>query len=116
MIEKRRPSPCIVTLPPSKICTTGTRLDPLWVSVIEYNTTAGVLRKGAVGNDMPWVVAKGTASVWTVVGKVTEEVAKRTVISHATVQRVAGGTLGAIRAFIFWAVDMKMPCVVAVKT
>ena len=32
------------------------------------------------------------------------------------VLRVARGVLAAVRAFVFWAVNMKMPCDVAVKT
>ena len=76
MIEKRMSLPRTVTLPPSKTCTTGTRLEPLWISLIEDNTTAGVLREGTVCDNVSWVVAKGTKLVWTVMGGVAEVAAK----------------------------------------
>ena len=72
MIDKRRLPPHIITLPPSKTCTTSTRLESLWVSVVENDTTAGVLREGTVGDDMSWVIAKGIVSVWTVTGEMMQ--------------------------------------------
>ena len=63
MIEKRRLVPHIVTILPLKTCTTSTRLDSLGVSIIENDTTAGVLGKRAVSDDMPQVITKGAASV-----------------------------------------------------
>ena len=59
---------------------------------------------------------KGAKSVWTVMGCVAKAAAKRTVVSNTTVLRVARGMLATVRALIFWTVDMKMPCNVAVKT
>ena len=59
---------------------------------------------------------KGAKSVWTVMGCVAKAAAKRTVVSNTTVLRVARGMLATVRALIFQAVDMKMPCNVAVKT
>ena len=103
MIEKKRLSLCTITLPPSKTCTTGTRLDSLWVSIVEDDTTAGVLWEGAIHNDMSWVIAKGTESVWTVVGSVAEVAAKRTVVAQTVVLGMA-------------TINTKMPCSVAVKT
>ena len=116
MIEKRMPLLCTITLPPSKTCTTGTKLESLWVSIIEDNITTGVLGKGAVCNDMSWVITKGTETVWTMAGGVAKVVAKRTVVSYATVLRVARGALATVRALVLQAVNMKMPCDVAVKT
>ena len=42
MIEKMRLGPCTITIPPSKICTSGTKSQPLWISPIEDNPLAGV--------------------------------------------------------------------------
>ena len=42
MMEKIMSDPCTVTIPPSKTCTTGTRSQSLWVSIIEDDATAGV--------------------------------------------------------------------------
>ena len=69
-MEKTRSNPHTVTIPPSKTCTTGARSKPLWVSIIEDDTTTGVLRERTVSNDMSWVVAKGTEAVWTIGGNV----------------------------------------------
>ena len=116
MIEKRRSWPCTITIPPSKICTTSANSDPLWIPIIEDDSTARVLREGAVGDDVTWVITKGAMSVQAVVGEVPEVVAKRTVVVHATVLRVAGGVLAAGRALVLQAVDTQMPCDMAVKT
>ena len=116
MIENRISLPPTITLPPLKTCTTGTKIESLWVSIIEDNTATGVLGKGAVHDNMSWVVTKGTETVWTIVGGVAKVVAKRTVVSHAMVLRVARGTLATVRALVLWAVDTKMPHDVAVKT
>ena len=109
MIEKRRPSPCIITLPPLKIYTTSTRLDSLWVSIVEDDTTAGVLREGTICDDMSWVITEGAESIWTVVGGMSKMAAKRTVVAHATVLRVTRGMLVAVRTLVFQAVNTKMP-------
>ena len=61
-------------------------------------------------------IAESALSVWTIVGGVTEASAKRTVVMKATILRVTWGGLSAIGTFIVGAVDMKMPCGVAVKT
>ena len=116
MIEKIRSCPCTITIPPSKTCTTGTKLQSLRISVIENDTAARVFREGAVHDDMSQVVAKGTETVWTIVGGVAEVAAKRTVVSSATVLRMAQGSLATVGAFIFQAIDTKMPCDMAVKT
>ena len=109
-------APRIVTLPPSKTCTTGTRSDSVQVSVVENDSTAGVLREGTVSNDMSWVVAKDTESVWTIAGEVAEVVAKRTVVAHTTVFGVAQGTLVTVGILIVQTVNTKMPSGMAVKT
>ena len=114
-IEKRMSLPCTVTLPPSKTCTTSTKLESLWVSIIEDNPTTGVLGKGAIHDDMSWVIAKGTEVVWTIVGGVAKVAAKRTVVSHAMVLRVARSVLATVRTLILWTVNTKMPHDMAVK-
>ena len=58
IIEKRMSLPHTVTLPPLKTCTTGTRLESLWISIVEDNTAAGVLREGTVCDNVSWVIAK----------------------------------------------------------
>ena len=45
-----------------------------------------------------------------------EVATKRTIASNTMVLRVARGALVAVRTLVFWAVDMKMPHNVAVKT
>ena len=100
IIEKRMSLPHTVTLPPLKTCTTGTKLEFLRVSVVEDNTATGVLRKGAVCNNMSWVIAEGTEMVWAIVGGVAKVAAKRTVVSSATVLRMAKGTLVTVGAFV----------------
>ena len=90
-MEKIKSSPCTVTIPPSKTCTTGVRSKPLWVSVIEDDPTAWVLREGTVCNDMSRVIAEGTNSVQTEVGGVAKTVAKRTVVSMTTVLGMTRG-------------------------
>ena len=116
MIEKRRSLPRIITLPPSKTCTTGARLESLWISLVEDDPAAGVLREGTICDNVPQVIAQGTKLVWTVAGGVAEVATKRTIVSNTMVLRVARGALVAVRTLVFWAVDMKMPHNVAVKT
>ena len=98
--EKRRSWPRTITIPPSKTCTTGASSDPFGVAIIEDDSVARVLREGTVGNDMAQIITKGAASVWTIVGEMTEAAAKRTVVAHAMVLRMARGMLVTIRAFI----------------
>ena len=103
MTEKRRSLPCIVTLPPLKTCTTGARSESLQISLVE-------------GDNVSRVIAKGTKSVWTVAGGVAKAVAKRTVVLNTTVLRVPRSPLMTVGAFVFQAIDTKMPHDVAVKT
>ena len=116
IIDKIMTNPHTVTIPPSKTCTTGTRSQSLWVSIIEDDPATGVLQEGTVGNNMSWVVAKGTETVWAEARGVTEAVAKRTVIAGATILGVTRGALTTVGTLIFWTVDTKMPCEVTVKT
>ena len=115
-LEKIRSNPCTVTIPPSKTCTSGTKLQSLWISIVEDDTITGVFREGTICDDMTWVVVEGTEVVWTVAGGVAKLAAKRTVVSSATILGVARGTLVTIGTLILWAVNMKMPCKVTVKT
>ena len=114
--EKMRLGSHTVTIPPSKSCTSGTNSQSLWIPLVKDNPLAGVFREGAVSDDMSRVVTKGASSVWTDTRKVTEVLAKRTVVARTTVLGVAWGVLMAVRAFIFWAVNTKMPLVVTLKT
>ena len=68
MIEKRRSLPRIITLPPSKTCTTSARLESLRISLVEDDPTAGVLREGTICDNVPQVIAQGAKLVWTVAG------------------------------------------------
>ena len=56
MIEKRRLLPHIITLPPSKTCTTGARLESLQISVVDDDPAAGVLREGTICDNMSRVI------------------------------------------------------------
>ena len=116
IIEKRRFGLCIVTIPPSKTRTSGTRSQSLRVPLIEDNPLAGVLGERAVANDMSWVIAEGTLLVWTDTREMAETSAKRTVVARATILGVARGALSAVRTLVFRTVDTKMPVVVALKT
>ena len=49
-------------------------------------------------------------------GGVAKVVAKRTVVLHAMVLRVARSVLVTVRTLVLWTVDTKMPRDVAVKT
>ena len=104
------------TIPPLKTCITSARSHSLWVSIIEDDTAAGVLREGTICDNMARIVAEGTEFIWTVPGVVAEAAAKRTVVSNTTVLRVPGSPLMTIGAFVFWAINTKMPRDVAVKT
>ena len=116
IMEKIRSGPRTVTIPPLKTCTSGTKLQSLQVSIIEDDTTTGVLGEGTICDDMAGIVAEGTEAVWTVAGSVAELAAKRTVVSSTTILGVTRGTLATIGTFILQAVDVKMPCKVTVKT
>ena len=116
MMEKIMSNPRTVTILPSKTCTTGTRSQSLWVSVVEDDTTAGVLREGTVCDDMSWVVAEGAKSIWAEVRGMTKAVAKRTVVLRTTILGVTWGALMASGTFILWAVNMQVPHEVTVKT
>ena len=116
IMEKIRSDPHTVTIPPSKTCTTSTRLQSLRISVVKDDTAAGVLREGTVCDNVSWVIAKGAKSVWTDAGNVAEVAAKRTVVSSATILGVTRGMLTAVWALIFRTVDTKMPCDMALKT
>ena len=66
-MEKERFSPCTVTIPPLKSCTTGTAdSKPLWISLVEDDPLAGVLGEGTVSDNVSWVITEGTKTVWTV--------------------------------------------------
>ena len=116
IMEKMRSDPHTVTIPPLKTCTTGTRLQSLRVSIVEDDTTTGVLQEGTVCDDVSWVIAKSAELVQAEVWGMTEAVAKRTVISGTMVLEVTQGTLMAIGTFVLQAVNTKMPHKVAVKT
>ena len=100
MIAKGGSNLCIVTLPPSKTCTTRTKSDTLWVPLIEDNPLAGVLQEWTVSDDMSWVITEGTEIVWTVPCKVAKMVEKRTIVLNATVLGVTRGILSTVRTLI----------------
>ena len=100
-MEKIRSGLRTITIPPLKTCTTGARSQSLWVSVIEDDAAAGMLREGTVCDDVSRVIAESAMAVWTVVGGVAKALAKRTVVLNATVLRVARGALMTVGALIF---------------
>ena len=108
--------PCTITIPPSKTCTIGARSESLQVSIIEDDTTTGVLGKRAICDNMSWVVAEGAEMVWAIAGGVAKVVAKRTVVSNTTILRMARGPLATVGTLILRAVNTKMPHDVTVKT
>ena len=116
IMEKMRSDPHTVTIPPSKTCTAGTRLQSFWVSIVKDDTAAGVLREWTICNNMSWVVAKGAKSVWTDTKDVAKVAAKRTVALSTTILGMTRGMLSAIGTLILWTVDTKMPCDVTLKT
>ena len=109
-------NPHTITIPPLKTCTTGTRSQSFWVSIIEDDTTTGVLREGTICNNMSQVVAEGAKSIRAEAGGMAEAVAKITVVSGATILGMTWGALTAMGTFILWAVNTKMPCKVTVTT
>ena len=116
MIEKMRLHPCTITIPPLKICTSRTKSQPLWISLVKDNPLAGVLQERAAANDVSQIITEGASSVQTDTGEVTEVSAKRTVVARATVLGVAWSALTAVRTFVFQTVNTKMPLVVTLKT
>ena len=116
MTEKMRLGSRTVTIPPSKSCTSGTKSQSLWISLIKDNPLAGVLRERAVADDVSWIITEGALPVWTDAGEVTEASAKRTIVARATVLGVAWSTLTAVRTFVLRTVNTKMPLVVTLKT
>ena len=115
-MEKTSPRPHTVTIPPLKICTTGTTSKSLGISPVEDDSWTRVLRKRTVDEKMVGRVAEGAASVGTVTGQVSEASAVGAIIPNTAVLRVAGSPLAAAGTFIFRAVDAEMTCVVALKT
>ena len=101
---------------PSKTCTTSARSESLWISVIENDSATGVLGERAVCDNKAGVVAKGTEVVQAVTRGVPKPAAKRTIVLKTSVLRVPRGALTAVGAFVFQAVNTKMPHDVAVKT
>ena len=69
-MEKIRPRPRTVTIPPSKTCTTRTISKSLWVPIIEDDARAWVLRKRTVDEKVIGGVTKGAPAVRTVAGQV----------------------------------------------
>ena len=115
-MERKRPRPRTVTIPPSKTCTTGTTSKPLRVFLVEDNTVAGVLRKRTVDKKVIGGVAEGAAAVRAVAGQVGETSAVGAIISDTAILWMAGSSLAATRTFVFRTIDTEMACGVALKT
>ena len=116
-MEKERFSPRTVTIPPLKSYTTGTAdSKPLWISLVEDDPLAGVLREGTVSDNMSWNITEGAKMVWTVLCKMAVALAKRTVVSSAMILGVTRGLLLTVGTLILQTVDMKMSLAMAVKT
>ena len=114
--EKISPRPRTVTIPPSKTCTTGTTSKPLWVTLVEDDTLARVLRKRTVDEKVIRGVTEGAATIGTVAGQVGKTSTVGAVISDAAVLWMTGGSLATTGTFILWAVDTEMACGMALKT
>ena len=114
--EKTSPQPRTVTIPPSKTCTSGTISKPLWVSLVEDNTVAGVLRKRTVDKKVIGSVAEGAATVRAVAGQVGETSAVSAIISDTAVLWMAGSPLATTGAFVLRTVNTEMACGMTLKT
>ena len=115
-IERKRPRPRTVTIPPSKTCTTGTTSEPLRVPLIEDDSWAWVLRERTVDKKVIGSVTEGASSIGTVTGQVGETSTKGAIVSDTAVLWMAGSPLTAAGTFVFGAVDTEMASGVAVKT
>ena len=114
--EKMSPRPCTVTIPPSKICTTGTTSKPLWVSLVEDDTQAWVLCKRTVDEKVIRGVTEGAMSIGTVAGQVGEMSTIGAIVPDAAVLWVTGSSLATAGAFILRTVNTEMACGMALKT
>ena len=115
-MEKIRPRPRTVTIPPSKTCTTRTTSKPLRVSVIENDAQAWVLSKRTVDEKVIGGVTEGTMPIGTVAGQVGETSTVGAIISDTAVLWMTGSPLMTAGTFVFGAVNTEMACGVALKT
>ena len=115
-MERKRPRPRTVTIPPSKTCTTGTTSEPLRIPIVEDDPWARVLHERTVDEKVIGGVAEVAALIRTIVGQVGGTSAVGTIISDTAVLWVTGSLLTTAGTFIFGAVDMEMVCGVALKT
>ena len=114
--EKISPQPRTITIPPSKICTTGTSSKSLRISLIEDDSRTRVLRKRTVDEKVIGGVTEGATSIRTVAGQVGESSTVGAMVPDTAVLWVTRSSLTAAGTFIFWTVDMEMPCGMALKT
>ena len=114
--EKMSPRPRTVTIPPSKTCTTGTSSKPLWVSLIEDDTWAWVLRERTVDEKVIGGVTEGTATIWAVAGQVGETSTIGAIVPDTVVLWVTGSSLATAGTFVLGTVDTEMACGMALKT
>ena len=103
-------------IPPSKTCTTGTTSKPLWVSLVEDNTRAGVFCKRTVDKKVIGGVTEGATSIRTVAGQVGETLTIGAVIPDAVVLWVTGSSLATAGTFVLRTVNTEMACGMALKT
>ena len=115
-MERKRPRPRTVTIPPSKTCTTGTTSEPLRVPLIEDDSWAWVLHERTVDKKVIGSVTEGASSIGTVAGQVGETSTVGAIISDTAILWMAGSPLTAAGTFIFGAIDMEMASGVALKT
>ena len=115
-MEKIRPRPRTITIPPSKTCTTGTTSKPLRVSVIEDDARAWVLRKRTVDKKVIRGVTEGAAAIRTVAGQMGKALTVGAVILDAAVLQMTRSSLTVAGTFILGTVNAEMACGMALKT
>ena len=114
--EKMSPQPRTITIPSSKTCTARTTSKPLWVSLVEDDTQAGVLRKRTVDEKVIRGVTDGAAAIGTIAGQVGETSTVGAIVPDTAILWVTGGLLATAGAFILRTVNMEMACGMALKT
>ena len=115
-MEKMRPRPRTVTIPPSKTCTTGTTSESLRIPVVEDDARTWVLRKRTVDEKVIGSITEGATAIGTVVGQMGKTSTVGAVISDAVVLWMTRSPLTAAGTFILGTVDAEMARGMALKT
>ena len=116
IMERISPWPRTVTIPPSKICTTGTTSKSFGIPVIENDARAWVLHKRTVDEKVIRSVTEGATAIGTVTGQMGETSAEGAVVSDTAILGMARSPLATAGTFVLRTVDMEMACGMALKT